>query len=512
MSAFARFSTTDAIRANLRQRSVRGALFSAAGQGLDFVMRMVSLAVLARLLKPESFGLLAMVLALTGILESVKDLGLATATMQRDSVSHELVSNLFWTNALAGGAFAAILFVAAPWIAAFYQEPRLIEITMAIALTFLWTGASAQHEALLIRQLRQGELALIRFVANLLSFLAAVWMALNGWGYWALVWREVIRTAMMAIGVWVRCPWLPSRPRRVEGTASLLRFGRDFTLAQVAHIAVSSLDRLLVGKLFGAAPLGEYRLAHQTVVTTTDQFSGPIGSVANAGMSMIQHDPSRYRRYFQKVVFLTALCTMPIAVYGALYSAELTHLLFGSGWSSAATFFALFAASAFVRPVQSTLSTVLISRGQSSRLLRMMLGNKLLFCICLAVAYRRGPAAIAAVHLVCPLLAFLPNARYALSGTPISIGDFFRPLRAPALASLVMGAVLLAGSLLLPASRPLYTIVFSLVAACALYFGCLLLLPASRRELGRAAADLAGAAPPWAARILSLPRRTPHDE
>jgi len=261
--------------------------------------------------------------------------------------------------------------------------------------------------------------------------------------------------------------------------------------------------------MFGAAPLGEYRLAHQTVVTTTDQFSGSIGSVGNAGMSMIQQDPGRYRRYFERVVFLTALCTMPIAVYGTVHAGLLTRVMFGRGWGEVAIFFAIFAAAAFVRPVQGTLSSVLISRGQSSRLLRMVLGNKVVFLVCLILVYRRGPVAIAAVHVICPLLVFVPNVRYALAGSPITIRQFLRAFRTPALASIAMGIGLVSLGTLVPIENPLVALLSWFAVGTFLYVLALFLVPGGRHDLDVAVADLAGSAPSWVRRaLLALPTRS----
>lgn len=490
MDRFRRFSGTEGIRANLKRHSVRGALFTASGQGLDFVMRLVTIGVLARLLLPEDFGLVAMVLALTGILESVKDLGLTTATMQRAELSHELVSNLFWVNTLAGVGFAAVFWIAAPWIADFYNDPRLVDITMVLALMFVWSGVSAQHEALLIRQLRQGDLAIIRFVANLFSFGAAVVLAVNGASYWALVWREVVRTAVIAVGVWIRCPWLPGLPRKAEGTAGLLHFGKDFSYSQLLHAIVNNLDRLLVGKLFGASILGDYRLAHQTVVATIDQLSGPIGSVANPGLSMLQKDPARYKRYFEKVVFLIALCTMPFSIYATLYSTQLTAALLGGGWAEAIPFFAIFAASAFFRPVHGALSSLLISRGESRRFLRMMVGNKLVFLGCLVIGCYFGPIGIALVHFISPLIVFMPNVGFAMRGSPVTARGFFEAMRDPALASLATGIAMFSLQAIAEPQSGIAQLALGVVGGAIVYPAALFALPGSRSRLRQLLADL----------------------
>jgi PST family polysaccharide transporter len=107
-------------------------------------------------------------------------------------------------NVAVGVILASIVATAAPLIAAFYQESRLVDISVALSLVFVWNGLTVQHEALLIRQLRQGELALIRLAASFISVIIAVGLAMNDWGYWSLVWREIARSALITGGVWIR--------------------------------------------------------------------------------------------------------------------------------------------------------------------------------------------------------------------------------------------------------------------------------------------------------------------
>ena len=166
-------------------------MFVASGGAFDFALRFASIAILARLLRPEDFGLIAMVAAITAAVDSFRDLGLSAATVQRPAITHAQVSNLFWLNASVGAIFALGFCVFAPWIAEFYGDDRLTGITIGLSLVFLWSGMGVQHEALMSRQLRQGEIALIRLLANVGSTRLAIVLAIEGWGYWALVWREV---------------------------------------------------------------------------------------------------------------------------------------------------------------------------------------------------------------------------------------------------------------------------------------------------------------------------------
>src|SRR3984957_13604820 len=171
--------STEHLHADLKGRSIRGGVLTLTSQGAQFVMQSVATVVLARLLTPADFGLIAMVTAITGLGQAFADLGLSEATIQRPEISHAQVSTLFWINVAVGLTLTSITAALAPVLAWFYHEPRLKDITFLVSLTFLIGGLRVQHDALLRRQMRFKSLA-IRDVA---SFVFAVPVAITfAWG------------------------------------------------------------------------------------------------------------------------------------------------------------------------------------------------------------------------------------------------------------------------------------------------------------------------------------------
>uniref|UniRef100_UPI0015C6255E oligosaccharide flippase family protein n=1 Tax=Crenothrix polyspora TaxID=360316 RepID=UPI0015C6255E len=177
---------------DLKDKVIRGGLSKVGAQAISFALRLGSLMVLSRLLDPKDFGLVAMATVITGVFGLFKDAGLSMATVQCTTVSHEQMSILFWINMLVGLVLAFLLVVIAPLIADFYHEPRLIWVTTALAVDFIFTGAAAQHSALLQRQMRFGTIAVIDIITLLAGIIVAIVMAADGWGYWALVGQIVI--------------------------------------------------------------------------------------------------------------------------------------------------------------------------------------------------------------------------------------------------------------------------------------------------------------------------------
>ena len=173
------------------QRAVTG-----AAQGAQFLLNLAYIMVLARLLVPQDFGLVAMVTTVTGFLRIFQDAGLSTATVQRQEITHAQVSNLFWVNVGRGRCHYSVRGRLAPVIAWFYHEPRLIGITLVLSITFLLASSTVQHVALLNRQMRFGVIAVIDVISMLAGYLTGIGMALWKYGYWSLV----------VANVWFRSP------------------------------------------------------------------------------------------------------------------------------------------------------------------------------------------------------------------------------------------------------------------------------------------------------------------
>lgn len=488
--SFARFSRTDDVRANLKQKSIRGAVFIASGNAADILVRLGSIAILARLLLPEDFGLIAMVLALTSILDGFRDFGLSAATVQRPNISHQQVTNLFWTNVAVGAVLASIVAFAAPLIADFYQESRLVGITVALSLVFVWNGLAVQHEALLVRQLRQGELALIRLAAGVISVVIAVGLAVYDWGYWALVWREILRSALITVGVWLRCLWVPSLPRRNAGTRVLVRFGGEVSLAQLLASLIMHVDKLLIGRLFGAATVGMYRQAQQLILAPMDQLNGPIVGVAQPGLSALQQDPDRYRRFYEKIVFLVGALTIPLGFLIAVCADEITLLMLGPNWIEAAVFVQIFGAGVAVRPAIGTSAIVLITHGRSRRFLVITIVHTVVLGLLLIAAIPWGPEGIAIAIVGTTLALMYPKLLFSFVETPVSVSGFFKVLIAPFGSALVMLFSLLAVRNLAALDDPIASLALSIGVGGAVYLVSLWLLPGGRVAIGSLLLDI----------------------
>ncbi|MGH9810146.1 MAG: oligosaccharide flippase family protein, partial [Terriglobia bacterium] len=172
---------------NLKQRAIHGGIAKLAGQGTGTVIRVASIAVLARLLSPGDFGIVAMMMVITGLFDIMSSAGLSPAAVQSASISDQQRSNLFWINVACCVVLGIICILAAPLIVSFYDEPRLLWVAPAFAAIFVLNGLGAQHSALLERQLRYKTLTAIDVIGQFANASAAIFLAFSGAGYWSLI-------------------------------------------------------------------------------------------------------------------------------------------------------------------------------------------------------------------------------------------------------------------------------------------------------------------------------------
>jgi O-antigen/teichoic acid export membrane protein len=480
---FARFANTDGVRQHLKRKSVRGVFFMVGGGFADLVVRLVSTFLLARLLSPTDFGLVAMVISVTGIAEQFSELGLSTATIQCRELSHQQVTNLFWINVGAGFVFSLAICGLAPGIARFYHNPDLVPMTLAISTTFVFGGLTVQHQALLSRQLKQGHLAAIRLSASFLSLVVAIVLAADHFGVWALAWREVTRAFFVAAGMWILCHWIPGWPRRNANIKGLLHYGSQITLSQLAIACMSQFDRFLIGRYFGANPLGLYRQAQQLILAPIDQLRVPLYSVASPSLSILQTDPGRYRRYYQRFALVISVVTMPLGLFIAIYAEEITHVLLGPKWIAATVFLRIFGVVASLRPCLDTTLVVMLTYGLSRRLLAFSVTFNALFVAFMFGGIFWGAEGVALSNIISLVLLMFPMLYFSLRGTPVTVGAFLSAISAPAIASAVMVGVLLAMRGFTSQYGMTVSLFSGLGIAGAVYLTVMLLLPRGRREL-----------------------------
>jgi O-antigen/teichoic acid export membrane protein len=421
---------------DLKERTIRGGLTRLAAQAANFLLRVGSLMILARLLDPNDFGLVGMVTAFTGVLNLFRDFGLSTATVQSATVSEGQISTLFWINVLVGAILAGFAVALAPIVAIFYHEPRLFWVTAVVASGFLFNAAGVQHSALLQRAMRFSALAVINTLALLVSTIITIAMAKAGYGYWSLVATTVTYPLATTVGVWIAADWGPGIPQRRVGLRSMMRFGGTITLNGVVVYIAYNLEKVLLGRFWGADVVGIYGRAYQLVNIPTENLNSAIGEVAFSALSRLQDQPQRLKNYFLKGYSLVLGLTLPVTIVCGLFAGDAISVLLGPKWTAAVPVFRLLSPTILIFAMINPFSWLLFAIGKVGRSLKIALVIAPLVMTGYVIGLPFGVQGVALGYSAAMALWVFPHIAWCVHGTPISFGDVMHALGRPLISGI----------------------------------------------------------------------------
>ncbi len=427
------------------RKSLHSGAVVIAARACIAVIQVGAILLLARLLSPEDYGLVSMVTVITGFAPLLVSLGTPDAVVQRSSITEEEVSSLFWISLALGCGCALLLAASGPLIARFYGEPRLTTIAVVSAITFVASALTCQHYALLRRGMKFQELAVLDVGSNLISAAAAIGMAFYGLEYWALVMRPVLMSVLLAIGVWLRCRWIPGRASMTQGVREMLGLGVHSTGFSITDLIGRSSDRIAIGYRSGATTLGYYQNALFVYDNLLDLLVSPLHGVAVSSLSKTKSDISELRRLWSKALTTLAFYAMPAFGVLAVVSQDLIVLLLGSKWASSGVLLAILAVRGIPHTIERTLGWLHVTAGRTDRWMRWGIFTTCGQVVAMFCGLPFGATGVAVAYVIFMFILFVPAIAY--SGQPFGIGArdviavVWRPLAASMLA-LAIGFVL----------------------------------------------------------------------
>ena len=459
----------------LKGHSVRGGAITLIAQATKLLVQTGTMVVLARLLSPEDYGLQGMVVALTGVFALFADIGLGAATVQREAITHEELSAICWINIAVGAAITVLIVVLAPALVTFYHEPRVYWIAIVSAPAFLFTGAAAQHRALLQRTMRYATLAKIELTSLLFSFVVGVGMALYGLGYWSLVGMAICAPIVVSLGSWLSIPWRPSLPNGDVQIRSMLRFGWTVTFNNLVVYVAYNTEKVLLGRSWGTEALGVYGRAYQLLNLPMQQLYTAMYTVAFPALSQIQQDTGRLCRAFLRGYSILLALILPVILAFAINANEVVRLVLGPKWSSAAMLLRLLTPAILVFALINPFGWLLIATGRTVRSLNIALAIAPVVIIGIVTGLPHGPSGVAVGYSVAMLTLLLPLIVWSIYETGISLADYWSAVRKPFVAgALAAIASVLVKETLVADGGPAVRLATSLLVGAAMYAWILL--------------------------------------
>lgn len=407
---------------------------------------------LARLLDPEAFALVAIAMTAILALEVLRDLGTGAAVIQRREVDEELLSTVFVLNLVIGVVLTAAMALGAGAVAALFDTPEATPVVQALSVVVLLQAATQTHHAMLRRELRFRGVAAVDMTAALTIAAVSITLAVLGFGVWSMVWGNIAGAALGSVVAWLSSGWRPRArvaPRRLRDIAD---FSLNTTAFNVVRFVLREADKVLVGRVLGAAALGVYSLGQRTIRYPVESISHVLMSVLFPAFARVQDDDATLRRGYSRATGAIAFVVLPVMVGVAVCAVPIVEVVLGEKWRDLVPLLQYMAPAGALAALASAVNTIFSAKGRADALFRVGLVRAGLTLTGVAVGLQWGLTGVAVGYLVSMVIQAPVGMHLALRLIRMRLRDLVRGLLPYVAMVTVMAAAVLAVLLLAPLS------------------------------------------------------------
>lgn len=429
------------IGAEARQRpasALRSAALSQVGRQL---IQLATIALLARLVLPSEFGLVSMAALIVGLLALFRDLGTASALIQRPDLTQRLVSTIFWLNVAIGALIAAGLWLLAPWVAAFFGEPRVEPLLRVMSVTPLISSLGLAHQALLEREMRFERLLRVEMTSVFSAAVVGIGLALAGAGAWSLVGQSLVQTSVSVGGLWIASGLRPSPVFSRDDVRSVARFSLGVTGAMLFNYVARNADYVLIGRFLGAEQLGYYTIAYRIMLYPLRQVTNVASRVMYPVYARLLARDQELARMFLATAGGIALFTMPMTLGIMVISGPLILAALGPTWSPAIPVLTILAPVALIHAVGAPGGSVYQAKGRSGALFAWGAITSVITVIAFGIGLSWGIVGVAAAYLLVTAAFAYPMFSIPLSFIGLRVADAWQAVSRPFVIGVAMAFV-----------------------------------------------------------------------
>lgn len=405
---------------SLKQKTVKGVIWSSlerfSVQGVQFVLQIL----MARILLPEDYGVVAMLAIFIAISQTFIDSGFSNALIRKVDRSEKDYATVFYFNIVVGVVFYFILFFSSPLIADFYNTPILNPLTKVLGLSLFFNSMCVVQQARLTIQLNFKTQAVVSLISVLLSGAVGLGMAYAGYGVWALVMQTVLQTALRMIFFWILAKWRPIEKFSKESFKELFGFGSKLLASGLLDTIYRNIYTIIIGKVFSSAALGYYSRAEQFAQFPSSNLTGILQRVTFPVLSSIQNEDERLRVNYRKFLRLAAFIVFPLMVGLAAVADPFIRLILTDKWEGIIILLQIICFAYMWYPIHAINLNLLQVKGRSDLFLKLEIVKKINITIMLFITVPIGITAICVGKIVTSLIALVLNTYY--TGKLINVG------------------------------------------------------------------------------------------
>lgn len=375
---------------NLKDNTIKALGWSGFLQSFSQALSFVIGIFIARLLTPDDFGLVAMVMVFVAFSQLFSDLGFSAALIQRKGVRAIHYISCFWFNSFIGLCLTLIMFTASGAVANFYERQELIGISQSLSVLFLLTSASSVPKAKLLKNLRHKDIGVVEIISNLAAGLFAVALAIYNYSFWSLVGQLLALNIIRLLLLFKISKLSLSLHFSFKELRTLLSFSSTVFGTKVIREGASQIDKLLVGKFIDSSTLGLYSRAYSLMLFPIQNISRVVANVMFPAFSKIQDQPDRVGAIFLKTIGCISFLTFPILLGFATVAPHFIKVVFGEQWLGMTFFLQFFCILGLLLSVVTVTGSIYLGLGRPDLQLKVNLITQPLKIVCLSVGVMFG--------------------------------------------------------------------------------------------------------------------------
>lgn len=452
---------------SLKQRTAQGLFWGLMSSGGMQLLNLIIGIFLARLLSPGEYGIVGMLAIFSLIAGNLQDSGFGVALINIKDIKHEDYNSVFWFNIGVSLLLYAVLFTCAPLIAAFYHQPCLTSLSRFLFLGFIFSAIGIVPNAVLTRDLRVKEKAIVSLTALVVSGTVGVVMAINGFSYWSLATQQVLYNVVICIGRYFFARWMPTLRVTFEPVKRMFVFSYKVLITTILTTINNNVLTVVFGRLFPAASVGDFTQANKWNTMANQLVSNTVAQVAQPVLTRINDDHERQRRVFGKMLRFTAFMAFP-AMFGlALIAPQFILSAIGEQWMNSIPLLQILCISGAFIPLYTVYQNLFLSLGKSDIYMWLSIGQIIMMLIAVLACHSMGITAMVIAFACITILWLLAWQVFASRLIGYRFTSMLRdlcPFMGIALA--VMGLTYL---VTLPVSNRYFLLVLRVIIAAALY-------------------------------------------
>jgi teichuronic acid exporter len=398
---------------SLKQKALSGMFWTMiqqfSTQGISFVVSIV----LARLLLPEQFGLIAMLGIFMGFGSILMESGLGQSLIRTTNPDNEDYSTVFYFNLAGSFIVYAIVYFCAPYIAEFYHQPQLVKITRWYCLIFITNALSSIHYTRLTKQMLFKKELTITIPSLILSSIVGISMAYSGYGVWSLVATGLIQSLAVALQMWIRSDWRPLLSFNKEKFKYHFHYGYKLTLSGMLDTLFTNAYVIIIGKYFAPAQVGFYNRADTLKQLPVSNISNVLNKVTFPLFAEVKNDDVRLKEIYRKIMQMVLFFIAPILILMAVLAEPLFRFIFTEKWLPAVPYFQILCANGILYPIHSYNLQILNVKGRSDLFLKLEIIKKIIIVLVLIASFTYGIFGLLYGSVITSILCFFINTHYS---------------------------------------------------------------------------------------------------